>query len=155
MSFSSNNGVQVHQAALDVPRDDLFSAIELAFQYYQHPVLQEATQGYGPLSRVHEMSLEQLLLAIRDSEIEQAARVAKKRHTSIRRSEYGRVRSDLVLALIDAGTPYVCCAENCNVTTDLTIDHIVPLSRGGTDDLSNLRFMCLPHNSAKGDKRET
>lgn len=34
---------------------------------------------------------------------------------------------------------------------DLTIDHIIPLSRGDTDHLDNLQFMCRNHNSQKRD----
>ncbi len=39
-----------------------------------------------------------------------------------------------------------------NQLEDLTIDHIAPLSKGGTDDLDNLRFLCRSHNSKKGDR---
>lgn len=38
----------------------------------------------------------------------------------------------------------------CKGTEDLTIDHIVPLSRGGTDELSNLQTMCHACNLTKG-----
>lgn len=33
----------------------------------------------------------------------------------------------------------------------MSIDHSMPLSRGGTHDVSNLVACCLPCNSAKGD----
>jgi 5-methylcytosine-specific restriction enzyme A len=32
------------------------------------------------------------------------------------------------------------------------VDHIIPIRRGGTDDLSNLRACCKPHNSGKRDR---
>jgi 5-methylcytosine-specific restriction endonuclease McrA len=31
-----------------------------------------------------------------------------------------------------------------------TVDHVVPLARGGTHDLRNLRAACWSHNSAGG-----
>lgn len=33
-----------------------------------------------------------------------------------------------------------------------SIDHIIPKSRGGTDDLANLRLLCVACNSAKRDR---
>lgn len=33
------------------------------------------------------------------------------------------------------------------------VDHIVPLSRGGTDDYDNLRVICRECNQAAGNKR--
>lgn len=33
---------------------------------------------------------------------------------------------------------------------DLTLDHVIPLHLGGTDDRSNARIMCRSHNSRLG-----
>ncbi|MGE4283733.1 MAG: HNH endonuclease [Clostridia bacterium] len=41
----------------------------------------------------------------------------------------------------------VCAAEK-----DLTIDHIIPLSRGGTNEITNLQVLCRKCNSKKHDK---
>jgi hypothetical protein len=41
---------------------------------------------------------------------------------------------------------------SCGSTDDLTIDHIVPLTRGGTNDLINLQVLCRPCNSRKSNK---
>lgn len=38
----------------------------------------------------------------------------------------------------------------CNATEDLTVDHIVAYSLGGTDDRHNLQCLCRPCNSSKG-----
>lgn len=43
------------------------------------------------------------------------------------------------------------CAH-CGTAEDLSIDHIRPWSKGGTDDVENLQTLCRPCNSAKGDK---
>ncbi len=36
--------------------------------------------------------------------------------------------------------------QGCPVTTNLHVDHIVPLSHGGSDADSNLRVLCAMHN---------
>lgn len=43
------------------------------------------------------------------------------------------------------------CVE-CGATTSLEVDHIVPMSRGGTDDDENLQTLCKPCNSSKKDR---
>lgn len=39
----------------------------------------------------------------------------------------------------------------CKSTQDLTVDHIKPLSKGGTHDLTNLRVLCRTCNSGRRD----
>ena len=42
--------------------------------------------------------------------------------------------------------------QSCGKThqeTNLTIDHIIPLARGGTNDLSNLQTLCFTCNQRK------
>lgn len=45
------------------------------------------------------------------------------------------------------------CVE-CGETNQslLTIDHIVPIAKGGTNDESNLRVLCILCNDEKGAK---
>jgi 5-methylcytosine-specific restriction endonuclease McrA len=48
---------------------------------------------------------------------------------------------------------YQACCIYCGVEgVPLTLDHVVPLSRGGAHDRSNLVFCCLHCNSSKGAK---
>ena len=45
---------------------------------------------------------------------------------------------------------YQC--QSCGKTqleTQLTIDHIIPLARGGQNDISNLQTLCYPCNHQK------
>ena len=48
---------------------------------------------------------------------------------------------------------YVCqyCGA-CGPDVELEIDHVIPVSRGGTDDINNLKTACLKCNRGKGDK---
>lgn len=43
----------------------------------------------------------------------------------------------------------------CSSTDKLCVDHIVPLSRGGTNDEDNLRLLCRTCNSRKGAKLDS
>ena len=40
--------------------------------------------------------------------------------------------------------------QHCGTHRDLTVDHVVPVSKGGTDDLDNLQTLCGTCNSRKG-----
>lgn len=46
----------------------------------------------------------------------------------------------------------VCVTTGCGETEKLTIDHIVPVSKGGGHELSNLQLMCSVHNAEKGNR---
>jgi 5-methylcytosine-specific restriction enzyme A len=48
--------------------------------------------------------------------------------------------------------------QSCNASGQnlaLQIDHIIPLAKGGTNDLSNLQVLCQPCNSQKSDRIDT
>ena len=45
---------------------------------------------------------------------------------------------------------HACAA--CETINDLTIDHIIPIDRGGTNDPINLQILCRSCNTRKGTK---
>jgi len=67
----------------------------------------------------------------------------------ITRSEFNGMRNALMSAIIERDG-YYC--KNCNSTENITIDHIVPVSKGGKNILSNLQLLCRSCNSKKGAK---
>ena len=42
------------------------------------------------------------------------------------------------------------CAH-CGTASNLTIDHIIPLAKGGTNEVHNLQMLCEPCNAGKAD----
>lgn len=63
----------------------------------------------------------------------------------------GRHSMDDVLLLLEA---YEWRCAYCGEGGRLTIDHLVPLSRGGSDGIENLIPACLSCNSSKHDRTE-
>jgi len=45
----------------------------------------------------------------------------------------------------------LCCLR-CGTTDSLTIDHIIPINKGGENKLMNLQTLCKRCNSSKSDK---
>lgn len=45
-----------------------------------------------------------------------------------------------------------CPCFICGSRHHVQVDHIIPLSRGGTSDIENLQPLCRYHNGAKGNR---
>ena len=73
----------------------------------------------------------------------------KKESIKNRRKQFDSLRDMLKLTLIERDE-YRCA--NCSAVEDLTVDHIYPLSKGGSDDMDNLQLLCRRCNSLKNDK---
>lgn len=138
--------------------DEVVKACEIALAHWQNEDLVDACCGsVGPLFGLGEISFEEFLVRLDEIETIRRAlrnrRLIKQSSIRIRRGDFSSRREVLILAMLDAGVPYRCAQTGCRHDgEDLTIDHIKALSRGGTDEVSNLQFMCRSHNSAKGDR---
>ena len=77
------------------------------------------------------------------------ARCPKHDTSSIRRAAYRTGSYKRIRAWMLANA--TGCAT-CGATTDLTVDHIFPLSRGGTNDPLNLQVLCRSCNSRKNNR---
>ena len=62
--------------------------------------------------------------------------------------EYRMCKADIIAR--DGAICYLC--DESFTYDDLTIEHVIPLSRGGTHAPDNLRVACRPCNSSKGPK---
>lgn len=102
----------------------------------------------NPLADATEKTLARLELA-RFEHIErgETQSAVKQALTKIRREQFSKKQPRLLLALIERDG-YTC--TKCQSQDDLTIDHIFPISKGGSDDLKNLRLLCRSCNSKKG-----
>lgn len=68
-------------------------------------------------------------------------------------SAYGGARSTKLFELVYATYEPVCYLGGEFIPdADRTVEHVVPRSLGGTDDLSNLKPACRSHNSARGNR---
>ena len=65
-------------------------------------------------------------------------------------AEYGSLRYRLRRAMLARGDKLLCVY--CGSKDHISIDHITPMSRGGTNDLANLQFLCRSCNSRKKDR---
>lgn len=61
----------------------------------------------------------------------------------------GPLRPETIAAVLAAAEGH---CEWCTRAAELTLDHIVPVSRGGTNDRSNLAAACWDCNQSKGDR---
>lgn len=151
-------GVSIGKEILLLSPEEMYEAISLAFKHSNDYLLGLANQGYeGPFRDYSTIEFEEYLRLCEIFEKEMAlaeqTRKTKKTLTKLRRTEFGRNRAQLMLAMIEDGIQYACSFAGCMESENLTIDHIMPLSRGGTDEITNLQFMCRLHNSTKGDRK--
>jgi len=73
---------------------------------------------------------------------------AQNIRNKIQRRGYGTPTESDIIFTFQQYTVCVYCLSDSN----LTIDHIVPLSCGGSNNLDNLCIACGPCNSSKGNK---
>ena len=72
----------------------------------------------------------------------------KREQNRIRQQRYRKNKRDRILAEIPE---HRVCAY-CGKAEAQTLDHIIPQSKGGTDDPQNLVACCIPCNSSKQDR---
>lgn len=147
-------------AILQIDENGTIAGVAQALRYWQHPYFVERNcSGAGSLYKKWpsgDISLDRFLQLIDECALEDDQRRVDRSAFEVtlahRRRVFQSRRAELVLGMLDAGKHYRCSHLGCEISENLTVDHIVPLSKGGTDDISNLQFMCGPHNAAKGNR---
>jgi 5-methylcytosine-specific restriction endonuclease McrA len=90
--------------------------------------------------------------------IERASRERRKAFQRPRKNARQQIRNRLLVANIwiikdsEINALYSRPCYNCGTKENLSIDHNIPLSRGGRHSIGNLQTLCRPCNSSKGDK---
>lgn len=69
--------------------------------------------------------------------------------TYLARNKFSAIRGVLFKQVAARDGEY---CQICNTKQDLTLDHIIPLSRGGSNAIDNMQILCRKHNSQKGAK---
>ena len=114
-------------------------------------------QEYGELLR-GQMAFQRANSYQHRLEIERASRKRRKSFQRPRKNARQQIRNRLLVANIwtikdsEINALYSRPCYNCATKEDLSIDHIIPLSRGGRHSIGNLQTLCRPCNSSKGDK---
>lgn len=120
---------------------------EKSLDEYEQIIRTVITSQYSDEATKQKMKKE--LEWVIDSRQKQAEKKVKKIHSQRRRSDFAKNYDQLMLALIERDG-YKCAV--CGTIENLTIDHVIPLSKGGSDEIKNLRILCRAHNSKKSDK---
>lgn len=88
-----------------------------------------------------------------------SCKLNKLRHDINRRNNYKRIQSVKQLEEVFIKSNYKC--TKCQITnedhlidygTNLHVDHIIPITKEGTNDLNNLQLLCRKCNVSKGNK---
>ncbi len=161
VEFAPHKGVLVLQKTLKITADDLAWMAVTALKHMEDELFTSAykknhrnefykvvVEKYGRFEvRISYQEFESLLKIARLNSI---TRSKKQELIKDRRQEFQRSRKYIMLAMIEDGHIYAC--NECHSSSDITIDHVVPLSRGGSDELENLQFLCRSCNSRKSAK---
>ena len=79
-----------------------------------------------------------------------AARAARFANAQAkRRGLSGKITVQQVVELFESQS--VC--QQCGVSANLTLDHVVALANGGANTIENCQVLCNLHNNAKGSRQ--
>lgn len=121
-----------------------------------NPVIREESRRRS-LAYYHSLSAEQKLLYqerkkqqyANSKKLQDSGRIRTQRRKAKLRSALGSFNRDEWEALCNQ---YEGVCVSCGTDSNLTADHVIPLSKGGDNYISNIQPLCLPCNVRKGVK---
>jgi 5-methylcytosine-specific restriction endonuclease McrA len=78
-------------------------------------------------------------------------RYARTRYAQMQAMASGPIDRDAIIAR-DNSTCYICGKKLITGADVITLDHVIPLARGGAHDATNLRVACVSCNARKGKR---
>ena len=82
-------------------------------------------------------------------------RRANTRNYQAKKHNNGGTHTEEDIKLLLNLSGHQCQRPECSATEDLEIDHVIPLSRGGRNDITNLQVLCKSCNCSKGNRHST
>lgn len=113
-----------------------------------HPSVLRLTHGCGQV-RMHDMLVKSPAVKMQV--------FARDRYRCVScdaRAEYFAVERDADNRMHAFFTLQLYARNASGQTVVMTLDHVLPRARGGSDDIGNLQSMCRPCNQAKADRIE-
>lgn len=124
-----------------------YAALLAKLNYDSEAALQELDSD----RQLFEQIRESVLQSKADKRIQQ--RKCQVQHNRRRAREKGALGSFTAQQWHDLQAEYCWCCAYCGLPTKkLTVDHVIPLSKGGSNDISNLKPACKSCNSRKGSR---
>jgi 5-methylcytosine-specific restriction endonuclease McrA len=102
------------------------------------------THVFGKLSNVRDR-----VVAFESGKISELEYLSEFRPKYIRKAISAKTST---LVFEKYGRKCAFCGKGASDGVKLHIDHIIPLSKDGTDDISNLQILCDEHNLGKSDR---